>query len=276
MSTQVEILVNGKPVKQYRHSGNLYVEARNNTEYSIKVKNSHPDRILAVVTVDGVNVVSGEPQDDSAGNGYVVQAHDSVEIKGYRKDLNNVGAFKFCQKGHSYSKEVGLKNNNGVIGVRVYSEDFQTTLNKVLEELNKRKSDWVKPIPDYPFKNDWFKTNPDYSSDYTFNHCVNDDASGSIQCSSSSTSTATYSSGVLRSCNQSPNFDMGSTWGKKINDSARYTDFEVGCLLDEHIIYYDSRGNLSNIGVVFKKEKEVYFPKAFNAPFAKPPKGWDG
>ena len=122
MNTQVEVLVNNSPVRQHNHNGNTYIEARAGTEYSIKIKNSDHNRKLVVITVDGVNVITGEPQPESIGQGYIVRAYDSLDIKGFRKDMSSVGAFKFCKSGGSYCNEKGLKGNNGVIGVRIYDE----------------------------------------------------------------------------------------------------------------------------------------------------------
>lgn len=123
MNTHVEITVNGKPIKQYSHKGNTYIEAKIGTEYNIRIKNDSHRRKLAVVTVDGLNVITGQPHSaNDIGEGYIVGAYDSFDIKGFRKDMNSVGAFKFCQSGKSYCNEQGLKGNNGVIGVRIYDQ----------------------------------------------------------------------------------------------------------------------------------------------------------
>ena len=62
--THVEVLVNGKTVRQYQHGAATYIEARAGTEYSIKIKNDTYCRKLAVITVDGLNVITGTIQPD--------------------------------------------------------------------------------------------------------------------------------------------------------------------------------------------------------------------
>jgi hypothetical protein len=290
MSTQVEILVNGKPVKQYRHNGNTYVEARDNTEYTVKVKNDSYKRRLVVITVDGINVISGKPQDESIGSGYVINSRSSLDIKGFRKDNDTVGAFKFCKKSKAYCNEAGLPGNNGVIGVRVYDEK-----NRIFEILNEalKKSNppyilpstpvWPNKPPHYP--GPMYKGTGD-ASEYPYT-TTTEPFPGTMQCSSVDNCTfdlpnkplkgsVTYSSSSpLRSVKSAPDFSMGSTWGTKINDSVRNVEMEVEETFEEFVIYYDTKSNLEDLGIVFKQEKEVVFPKAFGG-FAKPPSGWKG
>ena len=62
----IEVVVNGRAVRHYTHDGKTYIEAKAGTQYELKVRNATDARILAVVSVDGLNVVTGEratPQD---------------------------------------------------------------------------------------------------------------------------------------------------------------------------------------------------------------------
>ncbi len=247
--THVEVLVNGRTVKQYQHTtSETYIEARAGTEYSIKIKNNAYCRKLAVITVDGLNVITGEIQPDGVGRGYIVPARDSIEIRGFRKDTDSVGAFKFCKKGNSYCNEKGLKGNNGVIGVRMYGEITQQVVYKSYHwyssSLTSTDGRGIDPV------------------DSTAGS-VNDGVTRGMKCC--------YTSSVRN------DFDLGTTWGKKIDDAVTYVDFEVDANHHEdHIIYYDTRENLEKIGISFKKETQVAsHPKAFGA-FAKPPANWKG
>ena len=265
----VEILVNGKPVKQYCHESRTYIEARVDTEYSIKVKNNSCGRKLAVITVDGLNVITGQPHtSNTTGQGYIVGAYDAIEIKGFRKDISSVGAFKFCKSGHSYCNKKGLKGNNGVIGVRLYDEKIQyQTVPFNIPKITPPEP-WTNPYT--PWKDTWItcSTSEGLSKGTNSLDCV---ARGTEQnqCFSSSVN-------YCASNNTAPSFDVGTTWGKQINDSIVYTNFEPAeTCYEDVVIYYDSRSNLEQIGIKFIKEKEMFYPKPFNA-FAEPPKGWTG
>ncbi len=258
--THVEIKVNGKSVKQYRQEGNTYIEARAGTEYSIKINNDSWGRKLAVITVDGVNVISGQPQDEGVGEGYIVNARNSIEIKGFRKDTSTVGAFKFCKKGNSYCNEKGLRGNNGVIGIRIYAEKSLPIMFRSINTYDNNDVYGHKDtsgIPPYTGRPDIYCKSIMDSSLSTMK------SNDPVQCC--------YTSSI-----NTPYFDMGTTWGQKIDDSVKTVEFEHETYVHaEHIIYYDTRENLEKIGICFKEEKQVAFPKAFGA-FAQPPKGWKG
>lgn len=255
----VQVLVHGKTVQQISHNGNTYIEAHDGSEYSIRIQNSSAARKLCVISVDGVNVITGQPaQECDIVNGYIVNGFSSIEIKGFRTDVNNVGAFKFCKKANGYCNEKGLKGNNGVIGVRVYDEMARPLVFK------------GPACPPDIFENAPKITHPPYIPPPTWI----DPHLPTITCLSNvkrGISNATYST----CCSSSvPDFSAATTWGQKISDSVTYVDFEVdSCKYVDYIIYYDTRNNLEKAGVKTRKEKQM--PKAFGA-FATPPKGWRG
>src|SRR5580765_1806870 len=66
----------------YWHQGKAYVVGSPGNEYRISVRNQAGQDVLAVVSVDGVNVVSGETASTQQG-GYVVDAWQGVDIGGW-------------------------------------------------------------------------------------------------------------------------------------------------------------------------------------------------
>src|SRR4051812_12192845 len=100
--TEVEILVNGKPVKKFSHNGKTYIQANKGSEYSIRIKNNSWTRRMFNISVDGINVVNGE----AAGNtpfGYVLSGYSTYEVKGFRTSTEEVHPFKFNDKKKSYA-----------------------------------------------------------------------------------------------------------------------------------------------------------------------------
>jgi hypothetical protein len=96
-----------------------YVAGTPGNEYAIRIHNRSDGDLLAVVSVDGLNVVTGEsaaPQQ----SGYVIPARGHVEIKGWRKSLQRVAAFYFTDLGDSYAARTGRPDNVGVIGVALF------------------------------------------------------------------------------------------------------------------------------------------------------------
>ena len=103
----------------YRHDGRYYVVGRPGNEYQIRVSNRTGADILTVLSVDGVNAVSGETADWSQ-TGYVLGRHQSYDIKGWRKSEQRVAAFFFTEHQNSYAARTGRPGNVGVIGVALF------------------------------------------------------------------------------------------------------------------------------------------------------------
>ena len=103
----------------HRHKGRLYVVGSPGNEYQIRVRNLTGGDILSVVSVDGVNAVSGETAAWHQ-TGYVLGPHQGFDITGWRKSLERVAAFFFAELQNSYAARTGRPDNVGVIGVAVF------------------------------------------------------------------------------------------------------------------------------------------------------------
>src|SRR5687768_12231955 len=104
---ELQVLVNGRPVKEFYHSvegtAQTFIEARESTPYTLRVKNNSYRKILAIVAVDGLNVVTGDKSDGYKGRGYIIQPYSAVEIKGFRVSDDEVGQFVFTPKSEGYA-----------------------------------------------------------------------------------------------------------------------------------------------------------------------------
>jgi hypothetical protein len=123
MRSTVEIVdrTEGRVLPVYWHEGRRYVVGKPGNEYAIRVRNTGSGRILAVMSVDGVNVITGDtaaPQQ----SGYVLAPYASADIGGWRKSMSRTAAFYFTALPDSYAARTGRPDNVGVIGVAVYRE----------------------------------------------------------------------------------------------------------------------------------------------------------
>ena len=121
VSVDVYDRTDGTSLVAYAKDGHRYVVGTPGHEYALRIRNNTAERILAVTSVDGVNVVSGETASPDQ-SGYVIDAYGSVEIGGWRKSLEQVAAFYFTDLGDSYAARTGRPGNVGVIGVAVFKE----------------------------------------------------------------------------------------------------------------------------------------------------------
>ena len=111
----------GRTLHVWRDHGRPVVAGRPGARYSVRLVNNSGERVLAVVAIDGVNVVSGE----TAGvgqRGYVLEPWQRTEITGWRKSNDVVAAFEFTSLADSYAARTGRPQDVGVIGVAVFRE----------------------------------------------------------------------------------------------------------------------------------------------------------
>ena len=111
----------GQTLSTHADGGNLYIAGTPGHRYSVRLSNRTAGRVLAVLSVDGVNAVSGQTA-NPAQTGYVLGAWESAEINGWRKNLDEVAQFNFTALPNSYAARTGRPANVGVIGVAVFTE----------------------------------------------------------------------------------------------------------------------------------------------------------
>jgi hypothetical protein len=109
----------GRRLAVYWHEGRAYVVGKPGNEYTVSMRNRLREDVLAVVSVDGVNVVSGETAHPGQ-TGYVLSSYQGYNILGWRKSLNETAAFYFTALSDSYAARTGRPDNVGVIGVAVF------------------------------------------------------------------------------------------------------------------------------------------------------------
>lgn len=107
------------PVHFYR--GEYWVAGTPGVPYAIRVRNASGERLLAVMSVDGVNVLSGETAAVSQ-SGYVFDAGRQSDIAGWRKSNAEIAAFEFTASPNSYAERTGRPADVGVIGVALFRE----------------------------------------------------------------------------------------------------------------------------------------------------------
>jgi len=314
MSFDLNILVNGNRCKQYYHQGKTFIEAKNGSEYVIQINNNHWKRILAVGSVDGLNILTGKAANEK-DSGYIVGAYSSEKIKGFRFSDDEWAMFKFGYKfdGKTYaqSKEDGSERNCGVIGLRLFYEK--------------------EPIYTYtvPAPVIYWNTTPQWlggnsitchgtgAINHTVNYCCSDlgtqdmlsetiggdtlrsdtlkSSTGPTKSSSRKRSlsggqSAQYSSNNIAVAGAGlygpgrfgytpapePKFDMGTEWGRKEHSKVHNVSFERGCQAQSFDIYYASRESLIAMGVPLFNELQVGLPQSFPNGYATPPKHWQG
>lgn len=111
----------GETLDIHPFRGEQYVAGNPGDRYSVRLVNHTGQRVLVVLSVDGVNVVSGETAAPDQ-SGYVLGPWERTEIAGWRKSLREVAQFYFTALPDSYAARTGRPDNVGVIGAAVFRE----------------------------------------------------------------------------------------------------------------------------------------------------------
>ena len=122
----VSVEVEGRDVPLYAApdgSGRFYLEAREGARYGVRIANRTHERLGVVLTVDGLNAISGGRDRGRRGRMYVLDPWDSASVKGWRTSLEDVRRFTFVDERSSYAARSGKANSKmGWIEVAVYRE----------------------------------------------------------------------------------------------------------------------------------------------------------
>ncbi len=110
-----------RPCSLTNHRGASYIAGRPGNRYAVRLTNRSGARVLVVLSVDGVNAISGETA-ATGQQGYVLAPHASAEITGWRKSWQEAAAFYFTALPDSYAARTGRPDNVGVIGAAVFRE----------------------------------------------------------------------------------------------------------------------------------------------------------
>ncbi|HEY5410169.1 MAG TPA: hypothetical protein VIJ94_05515, partial [Caulobacteraceae bacterium] len=129
---------NGQALRIWPHHGRLFVAGEPGARYGLRVTNHTDGRVLVVMSVDGVNILTGETA-AYGQRGYVFEPHQSYEVDGWRKSSTEVAAFSFAPLPQSYAARTGRPGDVGVIGIAVFKE------RNPVEPLAAQP--WARPAP---------------------------------------------------------------------------------------------------------------------------------
>lgn len=271
---EFEILVNGHPTKEFYHKGSSYIEGKEGSKFSLRMRNNSSNKALFVPTVDGLSIMDGKEASFNS-RGYIVPAYDAVTIDGWRTSDDKVAEFFFSSPKGSYAKKMNKGNNLGVIGCAVFKEKERVQTIKIVN------------VPYFPAViNPWWSwtsiTTTTYDSDVGSGHNVGGGAGVSGDYSTKSVSLRTsgdtpiscYScssasgSGTtqMSASNTGTNFvgaALGTGFGQEKTSQITKVSFDAEDSPTEVFsIFYNTKANLEALGIEFTKPVYVA-PSAF-------------
>jgi len=133
----------GAALEKHYRSGRTFVAGEAGSRYALRVSNRSPTRVLVVITVDGVNIVTGQT---GAWNqvGYVLEPWQTTDLRGWRKSDREIAAFEFTGLRNSYAARTGRPGDVGVIGLAEFAEKVVAPEPPVAMEMSPRRSDGAR------------------------------------------------------------------------------------------------------------------------------------
>lgn len=140
----VSVEVAGQPAPLYPApdgSGRYYLEAREGSKYLVRLTNKTAQRLGVVLTVDGLNVISGT-RDQGRGRMYILDPWGQATVQGWRTSLEEVRRFTFVDEKASYAARSGKANSKmGWIEASVYREHRPFLQSQMDEDAGRRHGD---------------------------------------------------------------------------------------------------------------------------------------
>ncbi|MCL4761434.1 MAG: hypothetical protein KJ018_06550 [Burkholderiales bacterium] len=232
----------GAALPLHTKDGRAWVVGTPGHEYAIRIRNASGERILAVTSVDGVNVITGETASPEQ-SGYVIEPWGSVEIAGWRKSLRRTAAFYFSEHAQSYAARTGRPFDDGVIGVAVFAEQRppRHAIGEAKQEERARAAEAEAPAPSA----DALPAAP----------------AGRAEMRSQSAERAAAGAAQL----PAPAAKLGTGHGRSETSYARHVRFERATREPAQIvaIHYDRYENLLAMGVVHAPPRYAHTPRPF-------------
>jgi hypothetical protein len=218
----------GRTLPVYQQSGRHYVVGKPGNEYQVRLHNRSGGDILTVISVDGVNAISGETANWEQ-SGYVLAPRQGYDLRGWRKSMERIAAFYFTEHQNSYASRTGRPHNVGVIGVAMF----------------RRKAEPEARIEQAP------RERP-YSAQRDDSPYPAAEESSSSHGAAAGPRSAESLADSYRNAPARKRPSLGTGHGRTETSRVTYTDFErAGANPDEVVvIHYDTYANLVAQGVI--------------------------
>lgn len=240
--------VENRTLPIHYQNGRYYVVGKPGNEYQVRIANRGQGEILSVISVDGVNAVSGETANWSQ-TGYVLGGYQAFDVRGWRKSMDRIAVFFFTEHQNSYAARTGRPHNVGVIGVAVFRKKYEPPV-----RIDPPPRPWPRPRHDSPFPQSSERDSSGAADTMARGAAPGAPATAAPaqESESRAQSRDNISGGVTRVPQRSG--PLGTGHGRSEESQVTYTNFERATSAPAEIItlHYDTYENLLAQGVITK------------------------
>lgn len=249
------------PADEYYFNNAVWIEGREGNSYTIDIKNNSHTRALFIISVDGLDILSGNPAGPDS-NGYVLNPYQSLSIPGWKINNSEAAEFFFSRSRDSYVNAIGGSTaNTGVIGAMIFSE-------------------YVVPAPTYYNPNHW-SNNPTWTTtSQLYGTAIGSAYPTSVDLNATRIAAVASNSMSVKSSGVSQ--DVGTGFGNKTNWNTSSVGFVKANPNNPDAVlalYYNTAKNLERMGIRLKKKRDISYqanPFPAYTTGCKPPPDWQG
>jgi len=118
----IEILVDGVPLVEHASRGKVYVEAREEHEYSVRLRNHTSRRVAVALSVDGLNVIDAKTTSARRATKWILAPYQTITLDGWQTGASTARRFFFTTEDRSYGAWLGKTTHLGVISAAFFRE----------------------------------------------------------------------------------------------------------------------------------------------------------
>lgn len=119
---ELDILVDGRPLRGYSAHGKVFVEALRGEEYALRLRNDSSERVAVAVSVDGLNTIDAQQTSAWNASKWVIEPYQTITIEGWQMSSARARRFYFTTERDSYAAKLGQRGNPGVISAVFFRE----------------------------------------------------------------------------------------------------------------------------------------------------------
>lgn len=118
----VEVIVNGRPAPEYAARSRRYIQALENAEYELRIRNPLGSRVAVALSVDGMNTIDARHTSAWEGHKWVIEPYGTIHVRGWQMSSENARRFYFTTERDSYGAKIGQTANLGLISAVFFRE----------------------------------------------------------------------------------------------------------------------------------------------------------
>lgn len=118
----LEILVDGRPLREYAARDRHYIEALEGREYSIRLTNHTSERVAVALSVDGLNTIDARVTSARDARKWILGPFATIVLDGWQTSGSTARRFFFTTEDESYGAWLGETRDLGLISAAFFRE----------------------------------------------------------------------------------------------------------------------------------------------------------